>query len=83
MNSDKHKQRNLENDQPSLLHLDVVRLDEKITNLTKETKELKEEFIKYVSRHEFIPVKLIVFGMAGTILTSALVLILSKVFVVA
>ncbi|WP_288078518.1 hypothetical protein [Pseudomonas sp.] len=50
----------------------VVRLQEQVATLQTAVKDL-------VTRVEFTPVKLIAYGLAGTILSSVLMAILSKV----
>lgn len=50
----------------------VVRLQEQVATLQASVKDL-------VTRVEFTPVKLIAYGLAGTILSSVLMAILSKV----
>lgn len=50
----------------------VVRLQEQVATLQAAVKDL-------VTRVEFTPVKLIAYGLAGTILSSVLMAILSKV----
>ena len=50
----------------------VVRLQEQVATLQTSVKDL-------VTRVEFTPVKLIAYGLAGTILSSVLMAILSKV----
>lgn len=50
----------------------VVRLQEQVSTLQTAVKDL-------VTRVEFTPVKLIAYGLAGTILSSVLMAILSKV----
>lgn len=50
----------------------VVRLQEQVATLQVAVKDL-------VTRVEFTPVKLIAYGLAGTILSSVLMAILSKV----
>ena len=50
----------------------VVRLQEQVATLQTAVKDL-------VTRVEFTPVKLIAYGLAGTILSSVLMAIVSKV----
>ena len=54
------------------LSTNVVRLQEQVATLQTAVKDL-------VTRVEFTPVKLIAYGLAGTILSSVLMAILSKV----
>ena len=60
-------------------HETVQRENVKATNLKID--KLTKEFESYVSQREFTPIKLIVYGMAGIIMTSVLVAILTKVIV--
>ena len=56
----------------------LARIDERLKNLDQDVKDLNEEFHKYVNKQEFAPVKLLVFGITGILLTSTLIVILSK-----
>lgn len=58
-----------------------VRLEGKVVALERDLVDLKSKFLEYVTKHEFTPVKLVVFGLVGTILTSALALILTRVLI--
>jgi len=59
----------------------LIRLEATTINLEKDLVDLKAKFLDYVTKHEFTPVKLVVFGLVGTILTSALVLIITRLLV--
>ncbi|EIW6162711.1 hypothetical protein ACFLMW_003734 [Salmonella enterica] len=52
----------------------VIRLQEKVTALESSVKEL-------VTRAEFTPVKLIVYGLAGTVLSSVLMALIAMVVI--
>lgn len=56
----------------SNIEKDVVKTETVLTNLNKSVQEL-------VTRGEFTPVKLIVFGLAGTILSSAVASLMAGV----
>ncbi|MGL4457917.1 MAG: hypothetical protein ACRCUB_05895 [Plesiomonas shigelloides] len=56
------------------LSTNVALLQEQVKNLQATVKEL-------VTRVEFTPVKLIAFGLAGTILSSVLMAILARVII--
>lgn len=62
----------MENEELRKLGENVVRLQEQVATLQATVKDL-------VTRVEFTPVKLIAYGLAGTILSSVLMAILSKV----
>jgi len=63
------------------LQQEVHEMNDKITVASLELKQLKEEVQKLVTRHEFLPVKLIAYGFAACIFTSVLAALLSKVFI--
>lgn len=48
----------------------LTRLDERTQNMKTEMGELKKEFEDYVRREEFMPVKMLVFGMVAIALTA-------------
>lgn len=52
----------------------VIRLQEKVTALEATVKEL-------VTRAEFTPVKLVVYGLAGTVLSSVLMALIATVII--
>lgn len=52
----------------------VIRLQEQVAVLQKTLETL-------VSKAEFIPVKMIAYGLAGTVLSSALMAVLTKVII--
>lgn len=52
----------------------VIRLQEKVTALESSVKEL-------VTRAEFTPVKLVVYGLAGTVLSSVLMALIATVVI--
>ncbi|EAO3412100.1 hypothetical protein GNM83_19005 [Salmonella enterica] len=52
----------------------VIRLQEKVTALEATVKEL-------VTRAEFTPVKLVVYGLAGTVLSSVLMALIATVLI--
>ncbi|EBJ6658314.1 hypothetical protein D0Q53_20575 [Salmonella enterica] len=52
----------------------VIRLQEKVTALEATVKEL-------VTRAEFTPVKLVVYGLAGTVLSSVLMALIATVVI--
>ncbi|EKK5568146.1 hypothetical protein PN823_004568 [Enterobacter hormaechei] len=52
----------------------VIRLQEKVTALESTVKEL-------VTRAEFTPVKLVVYGLAGTVLSSVLMALIATVLI--
>jgi|GEM_PF-2813849 hypothetical protein len=64
----------LERDSDEIRELsdNVIRLQEQISTLQGMVKI-------YVTRAEFTPVKMIVYGLAGTVMTSVLLAILSRV----
>ena len=56
----------------------LARIDERTRSTDKEIAELRKEFLLYVTKVEFNPVKMLVFGITGLILSSAIVVILSR-----
>lgn len=52
----------------------VIRLQEQVATMQKTLETL-------VSKAEFIPVKMISYGLAGTVLSSALMAVLAKVLI--
>ncbi|EAB4417279.1 hypothetical protein D7B12_17770 [Salmonella enterica] len=52
----------------------VIRLQEKVSNLESGVREL-------VSKAEFTPVKLVVYGLAGTVLSSVLMALIATVVI--
>lgn len=62
----------MENEELRKLGENVVRLQEQVATLQATVKDL-------VTRVEFTPVKIIAYGLAGTILSSVLMAIMSKV----
>lgn len=61
----------------------LVRVDERVKALQNDIRELKETLFlvekKYVTKHEFAPIRLFVFGAIGTSLASIGAAILSLV----
>jgi hypothetical protein len=51
---------------------------EEITIIKKDISSLKQDVEELITRHEFAPVKLIAFGLAGGVLIAALGAVLSK-----
>jgi hypothetical protein len=51
---------------------------EEITAIKKDISALKEDVEELITRHEFAPVKLIAFGLAGGVLIAALSAVLFK-----
>jgi multidrug efflux pump subunit AcrA (membrane-fusion protein) len=49
--------------------------------IESELRDVKEAVKALVTRFEFTPVKILVYGMTGTVLSSALVALLSKVII--
>ncbi|EAM1616338.1 hypothetical protein EU642_22130 [Salmonella enterica] len=52
----------------------VIRLQEKVSNLENLVREL-------VTKAEFTPVKLVVYGLAGTVLSSVLMALIATVVI--
>lgn len=57
----------------------LVRVDERTKGLVASVSKLEEKFDEYVTHHEFTPIRLIVFGFAGLILTSVIAAIVASV----
>ena len=58
---------------------DVRELRERVLLLEEKDKQKDDTLKELVTRVEFTPVKMIAYGMAGTILSSVLMAILAKV----
>lgn len=58
----------------SKLNENVIRLQEKVSNLEATVRDL-------VTRAEFTPVKLVVYGLAGTVLSSVLMALIATVVI--
>ena len=59
------------------------RIDERLENLQEVDTRIEKKLDEYVTRVEFRPVQMIVFGMVGVILTAALMTIIQKVGIAA
>lgn len=57
----------------------IARLDERLKSVQMEVHSIKQLFDKYVTRLEFLPIKLIAMGLATLVLSSVVVAIMSKV----
>lgn len=57
----------------------LTRLDERVEAMRSEVHQVKGVLEKYVTRVEFWPVKVIVFGMAGLVLSSVLATVIALV----
>ena len=57
----------------------VSRLDERMKGVQAELKGLREALDKYVTQVEFSPIRLLVFGMAGLLLSSVIAAIIGTV----
>lgn len=59
----------------------LVRIDERMINLEKSITELENKLRKnFVTKIEFKPIKKIIYGFLGVVLTSVLFSILSLIF---
>lgn len=56
-------------------------LDRRMTVEEVNSNQLKESTKEFITRQEFTPIRMIVYGMAATALTGLLSAILSKIFV--
>ena len=67
-------------DMPSRRESDILlaRIDERSQSMQRELHKLNEEFTNYVTKQEFVPVRLLVYGLTGILLTSVLMVILAK-----
>ena len=50
-----------------------------LRDIKGELKDLRDEFEKYVTHHEFGPVKLLVYGFAALILGAVMTAVIAKV----
>jgi hypothetical protein len=68
----------------SIDHDLLIRIDERVEATHKDMEVIKEAFEtlpkRYVTRSEFKPVRSIVYGMAGVILSAALLGVLAMAF---
>jgi hypothetical protein len=60
---------------------EIFSLKQEIALLKQEVVNVKLAILARVEKLEFLPIKIIVYGMVGSILTSVLVAIVSKVMV--
>lgn len=60
---------------------EVHSINSKVSALTHKVDQIRVDVEKLVTRHEFMPVKLIVYGLCGCILTSVLAALLSRVLI--
>lgn len=60
---------------------DIQDLSENVVRLQEQVKVLQATVKELVTRVEFTPVKLIAFGLAGTVLSSVLMAILARVII--
>lgn len=60
---------------------EITDLKVEMSVLKSELRDMKEAIKSLITRPEFTPVKMLAYGMAGTILSSALVALLSKVLI--
>ena len=58
-----------------LLHV----LDERLKTIANDVRDIKQQFDKYVTKHEFRPVMLLAYGFAATIMTSVVAAIIALV----
>lgn len=61
------------------LKVSIARIEERTRSIDDRMKGLSNEFHKYVTQVEFKPVRLIVFGIVGTILAGVLGALLALV----
>lgn len=58
----------------------LIRIDERTKNLEKTMQEIKNSMDEhYITKHEFKPVKMTVYGLVSTVLVAVLVSILKMV----
>lgn len=65
----------------STLQKNASDLDRRMTVEEVNYNQLKESTKEFITRQEFTPIRMIVYGMAATALTGLLSAILSKIFV--
>jgi hypothetical protein len=65
----------------STLQKNASDLDRRMTVEEVNSNQLKESTKEFITRQEFTPIRMIVYGMAATALTGLLSAILSKIFV--
>ena len=59
----------------------AAEIDRRMTVEEVKTDQIKESTKEFITRQEFTPIRMIVYGMAATALTGLLSAILSKIFV--
>lgn len=59
----------------------LARLDERMSAVQRDVSALRAEFHKYVTKHEFAPVKLIAFGLAALVLATTVSALMSRLFI--
>jgi len=65
----------------SSLFRDMSRVENKVESLQQTVSTMKQNIEELVTRHEFAPVKLIVYGLAGSVFAGFIGAVLSKVFI--
>jgi hypothetical protein len=68
------KERRVGDNDLTKLNESVIRLQEKVSNLEATVRDL-------VTKAEFTPVKLVVYGLAGTVLSSVLMALIATVLI--
>lgn len=57
----------------------LVRLEERFSGLERSLSDLKTKFESYVTQHEFHPVRLLAYGLAGLVLCGVFSAIIASV----
>lgn len=63
------------------LEQEVHKIDKNVAVIQEQISAMEETLNKLVTRDEFVPVKLIAYGLATAVLTSVLMAILVKVLI--
>lgn len=78
MNHDEHDPQHSQDIRQQGLDL-LVRLDERTSRMKEELERVEDTLKEYVTRIEFWPVKIMVFGLAGLILSAVIAALIAGV----